>query len=70
MKQDNVNHELFSLFKPSKSMFQPGRKSKQIFIFLFLNYIQIFKKMIEEDFFRKQSFIIPGARVEGIFEEL
>ena len=30
-------------------MFKPGRKSKQFFQFLFPNYIQIFKKMTEDD---------------------
>ena len=36
-------------FGPWKSMFKSGRKSKLIFQFLFLNYIQIFKKMTEDD---------------------
>ena len=35
-------------FRLWKSMFKPGRKSKQIFQFLFPNYIQIFKKMTED----------------------
>ena len=30
-------------------MFKPGRKSKQFFQFLSLNYIQIFKKMTKDD---------------------
>ena len=30
-------------------MFQPGRKSKQFFQFSFPNYIQIFKKVTEDN---------------------
>ena len=39
---------IFFFFRPWKSMFKPERKSKQFFKFLFLNYIQIFKKMAED----------------------
>ena len=40
---------IFFFFRPWKSMFKPERKSKQFFKFVFPNYIQIFKKMAEDD---------------------
>ena len=39
----------FFFFRPWKLMFKPGRKSINFFQLLFPNYIQVFKKMIEDD---------------------